>query len=176
MTNNEYWSDEEDKFGHRWPELSVAERCPDCGQPDNCGDCTCHPLTMLQAIDLGAKTPKNPSTEDYVGNEQDGVIVKAYDPGESYWSVLVLVDCDTGGFCDTLEEFDATTHDTVDEAVEAGLEMGREWCHENDIVIGRAGEILAILEDNESLCMDSLEDRMRLAYALDDQLTKSPEL
>jgi hypothetical protein len=53
--SNEYWPKEEDKFGRRWPDVPNHERCPDCGQPDNCGDCTCEPLTVSQAIELGAK-------------------------------------------------------------------------------------------------------------------------
>lgn len=32
-----------DSFGRRWPES--YELCDDCGQPDNCGECTHVPLS-----------------------------------------------------------------------------------------------------------------------------------
>lgn len=28
-----------------WDHLPDDERCPECGQPDNCGDCNHEPLT-----------------------------------------------------------------------------------------------------------------------------------
>lgn len=33
-----------DRYGRAW-DLPANERCPECGQPDNCGDCTHEPLS-----------------------------------------------------------------------------------------------------------------------------------
>jgi hypothetical protein len=42
-----------DRFGRTWPGLTASERCPDCGQPDNSGDCTHSPLSPSQVTLLG---------------------------------------------------------------------------------------------------------------------------
>lgn len=40
-----------DRYDRLWPvEIDV---CPECGQPDNCGDCTHGKLTDQDVIDLG---------------------------------------------------------------------------------------------------------------------------
>lgn len=44
-----------DRYGRIW-RLPQAELCPECGQPDNCGDCNHEPLTDEQAAELGAIT------------------------------------------------------------------------------------------------------------------------
>lgn len=44
-----------DRYGRTW-NLSPDELCPECGQPDNCGDCNHEPL----------------SDEDYVLLNNDG--------------------------------------------------------------------------------------------------------
>jgi len=38
-----------------WADMAPEERCPECGQPDNCGDCDHKPLdpTEVQVL-LGA--------------------------------------------------------------------------------------------------------------------------
>ena len=46
----------EDKYGVKW-EIPENELCPDCGQPDSCGDCDHSPLSQeeiefLKGIDL----------------------------------------------------------------------------------------------------------------------------
>lgn len=166
----ECWSDIRDTFGRVWREVPATERCRICGQPDSCGDCTHEAMALSEALKLGAELPKHACTEDYVGNERDGVSVTSYDAGDPHWAVLVSVDSDTGGFCDSMAHFDSTTHDTVDEAVEAGLEIGKQWCSDNDVAIGRLGDILEILEEFESLCMDSEQDRLQLAAILDERL------
>jgi hypothetical protein len=43
-----------DRYGRSW-RLSEAELCPECGQPDNCGDCTHEPLTAAQVVQLGGQ-------------------------------------------------------------------------------------------------------------------------
>ena len=42
-----------DRYGRTW-NLPSGELCPECGQPDNCGDCTHEPITAEQAAELGA--------------------------------------------------------------------------------------------------------------------------
>lgn len=37
-----------DIYGRKW-NLPDVELCPECGQPDNCGDCTHEPLTDADA-------------------------------------------------------------------------------------------------------------------------------
>lgn len=56
---------EADRFGRRWPELDghPEERCPVCGQPDNCGDCNHEPLTDDEARSLGG-VPEYMDRED----------------------------------------------------------------------------------------------------------------
>jgi len=40
-----------DKYGRGWPDH--YELCPECRQPDNCGDCWHDPLTPEQVDELG---------------------------------------------------------------------------------------------------------------------------
>ena len=40
-----------DRFGNRWPGDFVV--CPECGQPDNCGDCNHAPCTPEQILEMG---------------------------------------------------------------------------------------------------------------------------
>ena len=47
---------EPDIFGRCWPGVSEEERCRQCGQPDNCGDCTHGQLSDAEATQLGAHT------------------------------------------------------------------------------------------------------------------------
>ena len=46
-----------DKFGVEW-KLPKAELCPECGQPDSCGDCNQQPLTDEDVEYLGGKKKK----------------------------------------------------------------------------------------------------------------------
>lgn len=41
-----------DKFNTEW-QLPLEELCPECGQPDNCGDCNHQPLTDTEVRQLG---------------------------------------------------------------------------------------------------------------------------
>ena len=41
-----------DKYGVKW-DLPENELCPDCGQPDSCGDCNHSPLTQEEIEILG---------------------------------------------------------------------------------------------------------------------------
>lgn len=34
---------------HRFDSLPASERCPECGQPDNCGECDHTPLSDEEA-------------------------------------------------------------------------------------------------------------------------------
>lgn len=49
-----------DHYGRRW-DLPKHELCADCGQPDNCGDCTHQMLSDGQALALGVATTKKES-------------------------------------------------------------------------------------------------------------------
>lgn len=40
-----------DIYGNEWPE--EYELCPECLQPDNCGDCNHEPLPPNEVIELG---------------------------------------------------------------------------------------------------------------------------
>jgi hypothetical protein len=40
-----------DNYGVSW-ELPASELCPECGQPDNCGDCNHEPLTADDVREL----------------------------------------------------------------------------------------------------------------------------
>lgn len=42
----------QDIHGRLW-NLASHELCPDCGQPDNCGDCTHEPLGAIDVRVLG---------------------------------------------------------------------------------------------------------------------------
>jgi hypothetical protein len=42
-----------DKFGNLWP--ADYELCPECRQPDNCGDCNHQPLSREHVRDLGGQ-------------------------------------------------------------------------------------------------------------------------
>ncbi len=42
-----------DKYGNLWPDAPDFEFCPECGQPDNCGDCTHEPLSPDDVEELG---------------------------------------------------------------------------------------------------------------------------
>lgn len=42
-----------DRYGHVWL-LPLSELCPECKQPDNCGDCNHEPLSDQEAEALGA--------------------------------------------------------------------------------------------------------------------------
>lgn len=41
-----------DRFGRDWGSLPDDELCAECGQPDNCGDCTHEPLSDAEYADL----------------------------------------------------------------------------------------------------------------------------
>jgi len=43
-----------DKYGRRW-KLPTHELCPECGQPDNTGDCSHERLTDAEVVQLGGK-------------------------------------------------------------------------------------------------------------------------
>ena len=45
-----------DRYGRLW-DLPAIELCPECGQPDNCGDCQHGPLSDADARLLGAVLP-----------------------------------------------------------------------------------------------------------------------
>lgn len=53
-----------DKYGRAWPNLTVAERCWRCGQPDSLGDCTCHPLRFSEVLELGGVATEAASAVD----------------------------------------------------------------------------------------------------------------
>lgn len=40
-----------DRFGRTWP-YPKNELCPECGQPDSCGDCNHQPLTDADVADI----------------------------------------------------------------------------------------------------------------------------
>lgn len=40
-----------DRYGSRWPKDFIC--CPECGQPDNCGDCDHTPLRPDEVKELG---------------------------------------------------------------------------------------------------------------------------
>jgi hypothetical protein len=42
-----------DKYGNRWPDAPDFEFCPECGQPDNSGDCDHTPLSPEDVKTLG---------------------------------------------------------------------------------------------------------------------------
>ncbi len=44
-----------DKFGRRWEGFDVRELCPECGQPDNCGDCTHNKLDDDDVLEMGGQ-------------------------------------------------------------------------------------------------------------------------
>ena len=48
----------QDKYGRLWPLLAPRERCFKCGQPDNCGDCNCNPLSVEQVLELDGELAK----------------------------------------------------------------------------------------------------------------------
>lgn len=43
-----------DKYGRAW-RLPLYELCDECGQPDNCGDCTHGQLTVEDVRQLGGR-------------------------------------------------------------------------------------------------------------------------
>lgn len=45
-----------DKFGRKW-NIPEDERCPECGQPDSCGDCNHKKLTDEEVLQLGGILP-----------------------------------------------------------------------------------------------------------------------
>lgn len=46
-----------DCYGVVWPEVPENERCPECGQPDNCGDCQHGWLGVEGVLTLGGVLP-----------------------------------------------------------------------------------------------------------------------
>lgn len=44
-----------DKYGNTWPNVRADDRCMECGQPDNCGDCPHERLTDPQVRTLGGR-------------------------------------------------------------------------------------------------------------------------
>lgn len=44
-----------DNYGRLWPSVPENERCAQCGQPDNCGDCTHEQLTDDEVLELGGE-------------------------------------------------------------------------------------------------------------------------
>lgn len=44
----------QDEYGRFW-QRPGDEPCPECGQPDNCGDCNHEPLTDAEVLDLGGR-------------------------------------------------------------------------------------------------------------------------
>ena len=48
-----------DRYGRVW-DLPATELCPNCRQPDNCGDCNCDPLTESQIRLLAGRTETPP--------------------------------------------------------------------------------------------------------------------
>jgi hypothetical protein len=47
------WIESADIFGREWYGLPLLERCPECGQPDNCGDCSHAVLSVDNVIEMG---------------------------------------------------------------------------------------------------------------------------
>lgn len=45
-----------DVYDREW-DLPWEERCPECGQPDNCGDCTHEKLSAEDVLELGGRLP-----------------------------------------------------------------------------------------------------------------------
>jgi len=45
-----------DKYGRIW-DNSIWDKCPICGQPDNCSDCNHKPLTEANVIELSGIIP-----------------------------------------------------------------------------------------------------------------------
>jgi len=40
-----------DRYGREWP-FPTEELCPECGQPDSCGDCNHERLTDEEVVEL----------------------------------------------------------------------------------------------------------------------------
>ncbi len=53
-----------DKFGTVW-DNPIWDKCPTCGQPDNCGECNHKRLKMNDVIELGGNRPKMPPDVHY---------------------------------------------------------------------------------------------------------------
>jgi hypothetical protein len=67
----------------------------------------------------------------YVGDEQDGVYV-GVGKGPKGWYVSTVVDSETGSFVDDLFVDDGP-YATREEAVQAGINAGLEWCFDNGV-------------------------------------------
>ena len=55
-----------DSYGRIW-DNPIWDKCPICGQPDNCGDCNHKPLTETDVIELGGIVPDNKPEKVYFG-------------------------------------------------------------------------------------------------------------
>lgn len=67
----------------------------------------------------------------YVGDEQDGVYYSV-GQGPKGWYVTTVVDCDTGGFVETMTEDDGP-YDSELDATAAGQSAATEWCLFNEV-------------------------------------------
>lgn len=68
--------------------------------------------------------------EEYVGDEGDGCYVRVWEH-EGSWCCYVLVDSDTGSFCQMLTR--ANDFETSLKALAWGLGEAEQWCIENDV-------------------------------------------
>jgi hypothetical protein len=72
-----------------------------------------------------------PDYEDYYGDEQDGVYVKTYECPDGTWRNEVIVDCDSAGFVDTLDECGG--YATAQESRDGGKNIAIDWCVTNQV-------------------------------------------
>jgi hypothetical protein len=71
-----------DKFGREW-NLSAAELCPECGQPDSCGDCNHEPLSNADFMLLN-----NPEKLKEKGKKMEvrNVVIEVRHHGSTPWT------------------------------------------------------------------------------------------
>lgn len=57
-----------DRFGASWP--AAYDTCPECGQPDDCGDCNHQPLSEDAVLQMGGRPATHPEPDGtrYLGN------------------------------------------------------------------------------------------------------------
>ena len=84
-----------DRYGRQWA-LPYDERCRECGQPDNCGDCTHGRMTDAEAAELGATTITDEAgraiiigTKVNAGAGEPGYVTAITEPEETYGKVYV---------------------------------------------------------------------------------------
>jgi hypothetical protein len=95
------------------------------------------PVVSTYGTDLECKVDVDEAT--YFGDENDGVYYQAFEDEDGKWWMSAIVDCDTGGFVDTLADSEGP-YDTEEGAMIAGRDCAWEWCSWNEVWDAFEGE------------------------------------